>query len=39
MRDSDGVFVCSRCGMVNPSDDTPCVPVEMHPADERTEAA
>jgi hypothetical protein len=39
MRDTDGVFVCSRCGMVNPTEDQPCIPVNLEPADERTEAA
>jgi hypothetical protein len=40
MRHNDGVFVCSRCGMVNPADDDqPCIPANLDPADERTEAA
>lgn len=33
LRDEDGKFVCSRCGLVNPSDDQPCIPVNMDPAD------
>lgn len=33
MREADGVFVCSRCGLVNPSDDQPCIPVSLEPAD------
>ena len=27
-----GVFVCSRCGLVNPSDDQPCIPINLEPA-------
>ncbi|MDP9267000.1 MAG: hypothetical protein M3P27_01570 [Acidobacteriota bacterium] len=38
MRESDGMFVCSRCGLVNPSDDQPCIPVNLEPADEDTAA-
>ena len=33
MRDVDGEFVCSRCGLVNPSPDQPCVPLNADPAD------
>ena len=34
MRESDGVWVCSRCGMVNPTDDQPCIPVNLEPTEE-----
>ncbi|HEU5451653.1 MAG TPA: hypothetical protein VFU76_06695 [Terriglobales bacterium] len=33
MRDVDGEFVCSRCGLVNPSPDQPCLPLNADPAD------
>ena len=39
MRESDGLFVCSRCGLVNPSDDQPCIPVSLEPSDAPAEAA
>lgn len=39
MRELDGVFVCSRCGLVNPSDDQPCIPTNLEPADEAEQAA
>jgi len=32
LREEDGWFVCSRCGLVNPSDDTPCIPANLEPA-------
>lgn len=32
LREEDGVFVCSRCGLVNPSDDTPCIPNNLEPS-------
>ncbi len=32
LREEDGQFVCSRCGLVNPSDDVPCIPVNLEPA-------
>jgi hypothetical protein len=38
MRDSDGVFVCSRCGLVNPTDDQPCIPLHLEPADQEVAA-
>jgi hypothetical protein len=39
MREPDGVFVCSRCGLVNPSDDQPCVPLQLEPAEQDENAA
>jgi hypothetical protein len=39
LREEDGVFVCSRCGMVNPSDDQPCVPVMTEPSSDGTVVA
>jgi hypothetical protein len=33
LRDEDGQFVCSRCGLMNPSDDQPCIPLNLEPAD------
>lgn len=32
MREEDGVFVCSRCGLVNPTSEQPCVPVVSDPS-------
>ncbi len=32
MRDDDGEWVCSRCGMVNPSADQPCIPMHLEPS-------
>jgi hypothetical protein len=32
MREEDNMLVCSRCGMVNPSNDQPCIPVSSEPA-------
>lgn len=32
LREEDNVFVCSRCGLVNPSDDQPCIPVRTEPS-------
>jgi hypothetical protein len=26
LREEDGLFVCSRCGLVNPTDEQPCIP-------------
>ena len=37
MRESDGVWVCSRCGLVNPTDDQPCIPLHLDPAADRTD--
>lgn len=34
LREEDGVFVCSRCGLVNPTEDQPCVPVMTEPSHE-----
>lgn len=34
LREEDGNFVCSRCGLVNPSDDTPCIPANLEPSSE-----
>lgn len=30
--DPDGVFVCSRCGLINPSEDQPCIPANVEPS-------
>ncbi len=27
-----GLIVCSRCGLVNPTDDQPCIPITIEPA-------
>lgn len=27
LREQDGQTVCARCGMINPSDDQPCIPL------------
>ncbi len=32
LREEDGLFVCSRCGLVNPGDDQPCIPRNLEPA-------
>ncbi|HYE26176.1 MAG TPA: hypothetical protein VEG32_13370 [Clostridia bacterium] len=32
LREEDSIFVCSRCGMVNPTDEQPCIPVSSEPA-------
>ncbi|MGH9524946.1 MAG: hypothetical protein ACRD3E_20665 [Terriglobales bacterium] len=32
LREEDGNWVCSRCGMVNPTDDSPCIPVNLEPS-------
>lgn len=34
MREEDGLFVCSRCGLVSPSDDVPCIPANLEPVEE-----
>ena len=28
----DGTFVCSRCGLINPSEDQPYIPANMEPS-------
>ncbi len=33
LREDDGEFVCSRCGMINPGEDDPCIPINIEPAD------
>ncbi|MFB3815511.1 MAG: hypothetical protein ACE14L_15515 [Terriglobales bacterium] len=33
LRDDDGEFVCSRCGMINPGEDDPCIPISIEPAE------
>ncbi len=33
LREDDGEFVCSRCGMINPGEDDPCIPIDIEPAD------
>jgi hypothetical protein len=37
MRETDGVWVCSRCGLVNPTDDQPCIPLHLDPAAKGTD--
>jgi transposase len=32
LREEDGAFVCSRCGLINPADDTPCIPINLEPS-------
>jgi len=32
LREDDGVWVCSRCGLINPPDDQPCIPVTIEPS-------
>ncbi len=27
-----GLIVCSRCGLVNPTDDQPCIPINIEPS-------
>ncbi|HET9697399.1 MAG TPA: hypothetical protein VFP40_11075 [Terriglobales bacterium] len=36
LRESDGMFVCSRCGLINPSDDQPCIPNTIEPSAQTT---
>lgn len=33
MREEDGLFICSRCGLISPSDDVPCIPANLEPAE------
>ncbi len=39
MRDIDGQWVCSRCGLVNPTNDQPCIPMHLEPSDDEEQAA
>ena len=32
LREEDGVWICSRCGLVNPTDDQPCIPTVADPS-------
>jgi len=32
LREDDGIWVCSRCGLVNPADDQPCIPITIEPS-------
>ena len=32
LREEDGLWVCSRCGLVNPTEDQPCIPVSIEPS-------
>jgi hypothetical protein len=32
LREDDGEYVCSRCGLVNPGDGDPCLPINLEPA-------
>jgi uncharacterized protein YbaR (Trm112 family) len=32
LREEEGEFICSRCGLVNPGDDDTCIPVNLEPA-------
>ncbi len=34
LREDDGQFVCSRCGLVNPSDEQPCSPINIKPVEQ-----
>ncbi|HEY3928594.1 MAG TPA: hypothetical protein VGL89_09480 [Candidatus Koribacter sp.] len=33
LREEDGRMVCSRCGLVNPRDDQPCIPMNQEPTE------
>ncbi len=33
LREDDGEYVCSRCGLINPGDGDPCIPVNLEPAE------
>jgi hypothetical protein len=35
LREDDGEYVCSRCGLINPGDDDACIPVNLEPADSK----
>ena len=41
LREDDNQFVCTRCGLVNPGDSDPCLPVSLDPEEtlDREEAA
>lgn len=33
LREDDGEFICSRCGLLNPGDDDACIPINLEPAE------
>ena len=33
LREEDGQQVCSRCGMMNPQDTQPCIPLNLEPTE------
>ena len=33
LREDDGEVICSRCGLLNPGDDDPCIPINIEPAE------
>ena len=33
LREDDGEFVCSRCGLINPGDEDVCIAVSLEPAE------
>lgn len=37
--EEEGLFICSRCGLVNPPDDEPCIPLNLEPAQPGEQAA
>jgi hypothetical protein len=34
LRDIDGQYICSRCELVNPTNEVPCIPVDTKPSTE-----
>ena len=32
LREEDGRFICSRCGLENPTEERPCIPVSGEPS-------
>jgi len=34
LREIDGLTICSRCELVNPTKDVPCIPVDTKPSGE-----
>ncbi len=37
LREEDGEYVCSRCGLINPGDGDPCIPFNIEPAESGSE--
>jgi hypothetical protein len=33
LREDDGEYVCSRCGLLNPGDGDPCIPMNLDSAE------